>query len=259
VFRRALGFVLPAFLAVSLVACDDASRPKVSSGTAAPDTAAPDPAGLTLADLPEGTSLVATARVPSVPIYDAPDAPEPSREIQPTVYETADGPVQVPLVFLVKAQEEGWLEVYLPVRPNGSTGWVRESDVTLTANPYRIVVDVTNHEITAFEDNGELLRGPIGVGTEDTPTPGGIYYIKELLQPPDPTTVYGPYAYGLSGFSDVLESFNGGEGVIGIHGNNDETSLGNDVSAGCIRMDNDQITQLVEEPLPLGTPVEIIA
>jgi lipoprotein-anchoring transpeptidase ErfK/SrfK len=110
-----------------------------------------------------------------------------------------------------------------------------------------------------FENNAQFLEGPIGVGTQDTPTPGGIYYIKELLQPPDPTTVYGPYAYGLSGFSDVLESFNGGEGVIGIHGNNDESSLGNDVSAGCIRMDNEQITELVEKPLPLGTPVEIIA
>jgi lipoprotein-anchoring transpeptidase ErfK/SrfK len=96
------------------------------------------------------------------------------------------------------------------------------------------------------------------VGRGQTPTPGGLYYIKELLRPPDPTTVYGPYAYGLSGFSNVLTSFAGGEGVVGIHGNNDPTVLGQDVSAGCIRMGNPEITRLVEQiGLPLGVPVEI--
>jgi lipoprotein-anchoring transpeptidase ErfK/SrfK len=265
VFRRASGFVLPAFLALSLVACNDSSRPDVSSDTAAPDTGtAPS-----LADLPDGTSLTATAHLPPVEVYDAPDSPTPSREIEPIRYPACTeegqkncvqgGSVEVPLVFLVADQQEDWLEVYLPVQPNGSTGWIRETDVMLSPNPYRIVVDVTNHEISVYEDNEEFLRGPIGVGTADTPTPGGVYFIRQLLQNPDPSTVYGPYAYGLSGFSEALESFEGGEPIIGIHGNNDESSLGNDVSSGCIRMDNDQITQLVERPLPLGTPVEIIA
>jgi lipoprotein-anchoring transpeptidase ErfK/SrfK len=256
VLRR---FAVPVLVTVALaggVACSDGSRPTVSDEVVRRDTTTET---LTLDSLPEGSSLIAAAREPSTAIYDAPGAPAPARELQPTVYETADGPVTVPLVFLVFDQQDGWLDVYLPVRPNGSRGWVRERDVSLSVNPYRIEVDVTNHLIRVFEDNAQFLEGPIGVGTQDTPTPGGIYYIKELLQPPDPTTVYGPYAYGLSGFSDVLESFNGGEGVIGIHGNNDESSLGQDVSAGCIRMDNDQITELVEKPLPLGTPVEIIA
>ena len=254
--RRALALGLPAFLAVSLVACsgNDTSRPEVSDDTVATDA----PEELSLANLPEGSSLVASARVATVPIYDGPEGTT-TQTIEPTVYETAEGPVSVPLVFLVKDQQGDWLEVYLPIRPNGSSGWVSEADVTLSENPYRVEVNVTGHEIAVYERNAEFLRGPIGVGTEDTPTPGGVYYIKELLQPPDPDTVYGPFAYGLSGFSDVLESFNGGEGVIGIHGNNDEASLGNDVSAGCIRMDNNQITELVEKPLPLGTPVEIIA
>jgi lipoprotein-anchoring transpeptidase ErfK/SrfK len=255
--RRRLA--VPVLVAVALaggVACSDGSRPTVSDEVVRRGSGTET---LTLDSVPEGSSLVAAARRPSVAVYDTPDAAAPSRELQPTVYETAEGPVTVPLVFLVFDQQDGWLDVYLPVRPNGSRGWVRERDVSLSVNPYRIEVDVTNHVIRVFEDNAQFLEGPIAVGTQDTPTPGGIYYIKELLAPPDPTTVYGPYAYGLSGFSDVLESYNGGEGVIGIHGNNDPSSLGTDVSAGCIRMDNDQITELVEKPLPLGTPVEIIA
>ena len=92
------------------------------------------------------------------------------------------------------------------------------------------------------------------------PTPGGIYYLKELLQPPSPNGPYGTYAYGLSGFSNVLESFNGGPGVIGIHGTNDPSAIGTDVSSGCIRLNNAVIERLVNDiGLPLGTPVESLA
>jgi lipoprotein-anchoring transpeptidase ErfK/SrfK len=70
--------------------------------------------------------------------------------------------------------------------------------------------------------------------------------------------VYGPYAYGLSSHSDVLETFNGGDAEIGIHGNNDASVLGSDATNGCVRMDNDAITMLTRQ-LPLGTPVTITA
>jgi lipoprotein-anchoring transpeptidase ErfK/SrfK len=73
--------------------------------------------------------------------------------------------------------------------------------------------------------------------------------------------VYGPYAYPLSGHSEVLTRFNGGDGELGIHGNNDASVLGQSVTAGCIgciRMTNDGITRLASI-LPLGTPVEIVA
>ena len=70
--------------------------------------------------------------------------------------------------------------------------------------------------------------------------------------------MYGPYAYGLSSHSDALDTFAGGDAEIGIHGNNDASVLGNDVTHGCIRMDNDAITMLAKQ-LPLGTPVDIVA
>ena len=79
-----------------------------------------------------------------------------------------------------------------------------------------------------------------------------------LLQAPDPTTAYGPYAYGLSSHSDALDTFAGSDAEIGIHGNNDASVLGQDVSHGCVRMDNDAITALSKQ-LPLGTPVDVNA
>ena len=63
--------------------------------------------------------------------------------------------------------------------------------------------------------------------------------------------MYGPFAFGLSGFSDVHMDFAGGEGVIGIHGTNDPASIGTRVSNGCIRVPNDVITDLAAR-LPLG-------
>lgn len=58
----------------------------------------------------------------------------------------------------------------------------------------------------------------------------------------------------------MLQSFNGGQGVLGIHGTNEPDKLGQDVSSGCIRLHNDVIDRLVNQiGLPLGTPVEVIA
>jgi lipoprotein-anchoring transpeptidase ErfK/SrfK len=77
------------------------------------------------------------------------------------------------------------------------------------------------------------------------------------LKPPTPNTVYGTYAYGLSGFSEVLETFNGGPGQLGIHGTNDPASIGQKVSSGCVRLKNADIDKLAAL-LPLGVPVEIV-
>jgi len=196
------------------------------------------------------TSVVAEARKATVEVLDAPNSSRVTNKL------ANPQPSGAPLVFLVTDTQPDWLKVLLPVRPNGSTGWVRQADVTTRAHPFRIIVQLGAHRITVMKGQEVFLEEPIGVGTQDTPTPGGLYYTKELLQPPDRNSVYGPFAYGLSGFSNVLTSFAGGDGVIGIHGNNDPSSLGKNVSHGCIRMSNTGITRLAKT-LPLGVPVEI--
>ena len=103
-------------------------------------------------------------------------------------------PSGAPLVFLVVKEEPAWLKVLLPVRPNGSTGWIRRSVVSTYTHRFHIVVELGAHRITVYEGKEVSLQEPIAVGTRDRPTPGGLYYIKELLQPPNPNTVYGPYA-----------------------------------------------------------------
>ena len=202
-------------------------------------------------------SWVATATVADVPVYPLRGAAEPNRHLA--------SPEDAPLVFLVKATDgravdvdAEWLHVYLPIRPNGSGGWIRSRDVTLRRNDYRIAIDLDDHELTLTHRGHVQLTTPIGVGTSNMPTPGGVYYVKELLEPPEDDDLYGPFAYGLSGFSDApgAVDFKGGDGTLGIHGTNDPSSIGKDVSHGCIRVPNDVIRHL-SETLPMGTPVEI--
>ena len=42
----------------------------------------------------------------------------------------------------------------------------------------------------------------------------------------------------------MLDSFRGGDAVIGLHGTNEPESIGTDVSHGCLRMVNDDIAEL---------------
>lgn len=248
--RRFLAIVVA--LAFVLSACSTGSdtRPTLSGDNGRRPT--------TSTTLPPYISLVAEARVLVVGIFDWPGASKPSRVLGNPWYVNDEKDKPVTQVFLVKQQVADWFEVYLPIRPNGTTGWIREQDVNITQTPYRIVVELGKHQITVYDAGDVFLQEAVAIGQPSTPTPPGTYYLRVLLQAPDPNTVYGPYAYPLSGHSDVLTSFNGGDGELGIHGNDDESVLGQSVTAGCVRMKNASITQLVPL-LPLGTPVEIQA
>jgi len=200
----------------------------------------------------DAVSEVAQAAGASVPVYrNAADA---------TPWMTLRSPLPsgAPLVFLVQEDRGDRLRVLLAVRPNGSQGWVHLPDVTLSQHDYRILVSASRHALTLYRGNSVVLTAPVGIGRAATPTPGGVFYTKELLRPADPNGAYGPYAYGLSGFSPVLTEFVGGDGEIGLHGTDDPAGLGRDVSHGCIRVSNTVITRLAGI-LPLGVPVQIVA
>jgi len=167
-------------------------------------------------------------------------------------------PSGAPLTFLLKERRGDWMQVFLPVRPNGSTGWVRSKEVKVAGLAFRLEILRGSHQLRLFRFGKLVATFPVGIGTGDTPTPGGTFYLKELIAPTNQNGPYGRYAFGLSGFSNVLTSFAGGTGVIGIHGTNDPGSVGKDVSHGCIRMHNADITALAGV-LPLGTPVHILA
>jgi lipoprotein-anchoring transpeptidase ErfK/SrfK len=257
---RAVGSVaVAAVLVVAATACggDGAADPNRGGAGSATSTTT-DP-------LAAYRSWIATARVPTIAVYGSPDAPEPALQLEnPWVVDPDQSSATVPQVFLVVGGRDSpgarptgdWIEVLLPVRPNGSTGWIRAADVTLASTSYRIRVELGAHRITVSDAGRVVYQGPVAAGAPATPTPTGAYYLRVLIQAPDPNTAYGPFAYGLSSHSDALATFNGADAEVGIHGNDDASALGHDVTHGCVRMDNAAITDLARE-LPLGTPVEI--
>ena len=87
------------------------------------------------------------------------------------------------------------------------------------------------------------------------PTPTGASYITELLDTGNPNGTYGPYAFGLALHSETLTEFGGGDGQVGIHGTNTPRLIGQRVSHGCVRLNNDDMRRLVDLKLALGTPV----
>ena len=158
----------------------------------------------------------------------------------------------------VIAQQPGWLEVRLAGRPNGSTGWVRQADVTVTATPYWISVDLATRHVTLFRLDQQVLDAPGGVGTGQDPTPTGQYFVAFFESSPSPG--YGPFIIVTSAHSNSIANWEGsGDAVIGIHGPLGADSLigttGAYLSHGCIRIPIPDLVQLRD--VPAGSPISI--
>jgi lipoprotein-anchoring transpeptidase ErfK/SrfK len=230
-------------------------RQKASKGKPKPRPvptrpARPRVAGHSVPWRPDGLSLVAQARGRRLAIYGRPRATRTS-----LLLPNPDGN-GTPRVVLVDSTHRRWVRVYLPTRPNGAVGWVRRRAVRVLPNPYRVVVYIRRHQLELWKEHRLVLRAKTVVGAPDTPTPRGMYYVVELLRPPDPHGSYGPFSFGISAHSNVLKRFAGGDGRVGIHGTDAPWLLGRSVSHGCLRVRNDTIRRLARV-LPLGTPVLI--
>jgi lipoprotein-anchoring transpeptidase ErfK/SrfK len=170
---------------------------------------------------------------------------------------------RVPTVFRVLAERVGpgceaeWYRVQLPLRPNGSTGWIRARDVELAPVTTRIEVDISERRVTLYDHGRRVLSATAAVGAARTPTPTGSYYVNQRLVPYDARGPFGPGAIGISAFSNVLTGWTQG-GPIAIHGTNRPELIGQAVSNGCIRVRNDLLRRLFERTRA-GTPVTVRA
>lgn len=150
-----------------------------------------------------------------------------------------------------------WYRVQLPMRPNGATGYVRTEDVEIFWVRTRIHVDLSARRIVLFRGGKRVLAVTSAVGSSETPTPTGRYYVNQILRSADPAGPYGPLAIGISGFSPILTGWAQG-GPIAIHGTNQPSSIGRAISNGCLRVPNNVVRRLFRL-VPAGTPVVIRA
>ena len=103
---------------------------------------------------------------------------------------------------------------------------------------------------------GDVVKTTFNFESEEACHSGSLRLPADLSA--EPNGDYGAYALGISGYSDVLTSFRGGDGQLAIHGGAWESMLGTDVSNGCVRLLNETILQIAAI-VPLGTPVTIEA
>jgi lipoprotein-anchoring transpeptidase ErfK/SrfK len=165
------------------------------------------------------------------------------------------------LLVLDSARRDGrrWLEVLLPTRPNGSTGWIPRDKAALEHTPYWIQLRLRSRQLSVYRNGHRIRRFRAVIGAPRTPTPRGLAAIYERNAQPDPQGFIGPWALSLTAFSNVLTKYGGGPGRVAIHGRGGSSfrdPLGSARSHGCIRINNPPIRWLVRHATP-GTPVRI--
>lgn len=265
---RAIAAVL-ALLAASCGAADAAPQVAATTTTSTTTTtAAPTTTSTTTSTtttLPPTTTtipdpyetLIATARdsTPYLVAYEEPDGlplAMPFRSPNPHQFGG-------PLTLMVTEGQRGddWLKVQLPIRPNGSEGWIPAADYVISATTVRAEVDLANTSVRVFDRDELIAESQAAIGNWRTPTPLGTFYVAAIRENPPAESYLGTWAVVLSGYSEVLETFSGGLPVIAIHGSNHpDRVLGRAISNGCVRVPNDVIEFLAEH-LPLGAPVVV--
>lgn len=149
------------------------------------------------------------------------------------------------------------------------TGLIREvNDVERYIQPgdvLRIPTDRANAvvdldaRIVLYRHGDEVVRvWPVGIGKPGHETPIGDFTVGDKLEDPtDWSKLLPPGAPGNDLGSRWLGLYrNGRKTSYGIHGTTDPSSIGGEVSLGCVRMRNEQVDELFEI-LPQGAEVRI--
>ncbi len=151
-----------------------------------------------------------------------------------------------------------WLKVRLPIRPNGSSGWIPRDRVQIRRSARYIVIDRSSRKLKLYRRGRVVARFRVVIGAPGTPTPLGLFALQDRVLQPDRKGFIGPWALPLTAYSEALRRYDGGPGLVALHGRSGASlrdPLGSARSHGCIRMNNGRIASL--KGSPLGTAVRI--
>jgi hypothetical protein len=155
-----------------------------------------------------------------------------------------------------------FVEVRVPGRPNTAHAWVATARVTVTPTRWRIEVSRAARRATLLHGGRAVARWRVVVGKPATPTPAGLFALQASYRT-SPGSFEGTWILALTAHSDVLRTFDGGDGQVALHGRGGASladPLGTAASHGCVRFDNRAIGSIVRRigraRLP-GVPVAI--
>jgi lipoprotein-anchoring transpeptidase ErfK/SrfK len=226
-------------------------------GTGQP-TASPSPTTTSVAATPTPTPAPRWQVAKAVGPVAAYKAPSTSSAVRQRFGKTnANG---YPSVFLVRSVRQvggvTWYNVWLPIRPNESRGWIKEGSVAIYTTSAKIVINLAERRLIVYRRGQLLGEFKVAVGSPALPTPTGIYYINQKLRPTTSGGAYGVLALGISAYQPKLANWPQG-GPVAIHGTNQDALIGQAVSHGCVRMHNADVLK-VSAWVPTGSPVVIV-
>lgn len=153
----------------------------------------------------------------------------------------------------VITRNRDWVQVMLPSKPNGSTGWIEASQLAEAHSRFLIKVHLGARTLELFEDNEVVGSWPVAIGAEATPTPTGRTYVSGQIV--DDKQAFSPVILPLGTHSATLDSYGGGPGTVALHGWTDPSVFGKAVSHGCVRVPDEALALL--RIVPTGTPVMV--
>jgi lipoprotein-anchoring transpeptidase ErfK/SrfK len=220
-----------------------------STTTTAQTTTAPKKAVPTVSSFPAAGGLV----VNSVPVRKTPN---PGAQVIRVMHQfRSDFRPQEMFAVRKAVGSDGnvWYRVSIPMRPNGTYGWVPANTVSLRPTHSQIVVNLRSRTIDLYRFGKRKWHGIVAIGAPGRETPVGHYFVAARFVPyRDP--FLGVFAVETSAYSKLTEWPGGG--VVGIHGTDEPQLLGRAVSHGCVRVANVTARHL-RALAPLGTPIWI--
>jgi hypothetical protein len=156
----------------------------------------------------------------------------------------------------VVSQRGDWLGVQASELKNGEIAWIPRDKTTLDCVSWSLHADLSKRTLQVRHNGRTVRKLHVAIGRKDNPTPKGRFTVTDRLQVTSSGSPYGCCVLALTGHQTDLPPYWPGGDRLAVHATNDESSIGQPVSLGCMRAESDEARWLINH-IPLGSPVFI--
>jgi len=143
----------------------------------------------------------------------------------------------------------------VPYSAGHRSGWISLGSLRRDQTWVTVHVDLSRRRVTVERRDRVLFGTRAAIGAASSPTPVGRYFVTDRIAFGSGSSL-GAFAFGISGIQPNLPAGWSGGDQLAIHGTSDPSSIGQAVSAGCVRVSASALERL-KPLLRLGTPVVI--
>lgn len=161
-------------------------------------------------------------------------------------------------VLGVVSQRGDWLGVQASELKNGEIAWIPRAKATLDCVAWSLHADLSKRTLQVRHDGRTVRKLRVAIGRKANPTPKGRFSVTDRLQVTSAGSPYGCCVLALTGHQTDLPPYWPGGDRLAVHATNDESSIGQPVSLGCMRAESAEARWLINH-IPLGAPVFIQA